>query len=63
MELQELLKQIDEALKLDVRTYSTKYKALYFEAFGKHFSGCNCNQEPMKQALKQFYLNNINKIT
>jgi len=63
MELNELLKQIDEALKLDVRTYSTKFKALYYEAFHKNWSGCSCNQNPMKQALKQFYLNNINNIT
>lgn len=62
MELQQLLTEIENVMKLDVRTYSTKYKVLYFEAFNRHFNGCTCNQNPMKEALRAFYDKNKNNI-
>lgn len=60
MELELLLKKIEEILKTDVRQNKQNYMELYLEVFGKHFSGCSCNLANLRENLKTYY-NNYNK--
>lgn len=54
MELHELITKVENILKTNPRANKQNYMELYYQVFGKHWSGCNCNTEPMRQALIQW---------
>ncbi len=57
-ELQAMLKEVEEVLKLPIGTYSTKYKELYRKIYNKNWTGCNCQIIRLRETLKQWYDSN-----
>ena len=58
MELQELLTKVESVLKTVPRANRQNYMETYYQVFGKHWQGCKCNPEPMKQALQAWLIKN-----
>lgn len=55
MELQTLLNKVEITLKKKAREDKQLYRETYQQVFGKPWKGCNCNPEPMRQALIAWY--------